>query len=64
MSSRLARAPEVMQPQLPADIEIHTVLDNSEHIYAMIHSLSEAAVVAAVLVVVSASSSCAVSEAA
>jgi len=43
---------KVMQPQLPADIQIHTVLDNSEHIYAMIRSLSEAAVVAAVLVVV------------
>jgi HAE1 family hydrophobic/amphiphilic exporter-1 len=40
------------KPELPSDVQIHTVLDNSEHIYAMIRSLAEAAVVAAVLVVV------------
>ena len=41
-----------LRGQLPSDVEIHTVMDNSEHIYAMLRSLAEAAVVAAVLVVV------------
>jgi len=43
---------KMVQPQLPSDVEIHTVLDNSEHIFAMIRSLAEAAVVAGILVVV------------
>ncbi len=41
-----------LRSQLPSDIRIQTVMDNSEHIYAMLRSLAEAAVVAGILVVV------------
>ena len=37
---------------LPADIEIHTILDNSGHIYNMIRNLSESAIVGGILVVI------------
>jgi HAE1 family hydrophobic/amphiphilic exporter-1 len=43
---------KTLKKEVPADIEIHTVLDNSDHIYAMINNLVEAAVVAAILVIV------------
>ena len=38
--------------RLPADIEIHTILDNSGHIYNMIRNLSESAIVGGILVVI------------
>lgn len=41
-----------LQKQLPADIRVHTILDNSDHIYAMIRSLAESAFVGVVLVVI------------
>jgi HAE1 family hydrophobic/amphiphilic exporter-1 len=43
---------KTLKDEVPADIEIHQVLDNSDHIYAMINNLAEAAVVAGILVVV------------
>lgn len=43
---------KTLKTDLPADIEIHGILDNSEHIYAMINSLAEAAVVGGLLVIV------------
>jgi HAE1 family hydrophobic/amphiphilic exporter-1 len=43
---------KTLKEEVPADIELHTVLDNSDHIYAMINNLVEAAVVAAILVIV------------
>ncbi|MBU2026493.1 MAG: efflux RND transporter permease subunit, partial [Proteobacteria bacterium] len=43
---------KTLKEEVPADIEIHQVLDNSDQIYAIINSLVEAAVVAAILVIV------------
>lgn len=43
---------KTLKEEVPADIELHTVLDNSDHIYAMINNLVEAAVVAGILVIV------------
>jgi len=43
---------KALKTEVPADIEIHVILDNSDHIYAMINSLVEAAVVGGVLVIV------------
>jgi HAE1 family hydrophobic/amphiphilic exporter-1 len=43
---------KTLKEEVPADIELHTVLDNSDHIYAMINNLVEAAVVSAILVIV------------
>jgi len=43
---------KTLKEEVPADIELHMVLDNSDHIYAMINNLVEAAVVAAILVIV------------
>ncbi len=43
---------KTLKEEVPADIELHTVLDNSGHIYAMINNLVEAAVVAGILVIV------------
>jgi CzcA family heavy metal efflux pump len=43
---------DLLKSRIDADIEIHTVVDTSDYIYAMIKSLAEAAVVGAVLVVV------------
>ena len=40
-----------LQKELPADIQVHTILDNAYHIYAMIRSLAESALVGGVLVV-------------
>ena len=41
-----------LKRQLPADIEIHTILDNSDHIYNMMKSLAGSAIVGGILVVV------------
>ncbi|MBW2602865.1 MAG: efflux RND transporter permease subunit [Deltaproteobacteria bacterium] len=43
---------KALKTEVPADIEIHVILDNSDHIYAMINSLAEAAVVGGFLVIV------------
>ena len=43
---------EILQDQLPADIEVHTIIDNSDHIYSMMYNLTESAVVGVVLVVI------------
>lgn len=43
---------KALKTEVPADIEIHVILDNSDHIYAMINSLAEAAVVGGLLVIV------------
>jgi HAE1 family hydrophobic/amphiphilic exporter-1 len=43
---------KTLKEEVPADIEIHTILDNSDHIYAMINSLAEAAIVGGLLVIV------------
>lgn len=41
-----------IQTKLPADIELNIVLDTSDHIYAMINNLIEAALVGGILVVI------------
>ncbi|MBW1773589.1 MAG: efflux RND transporter permease subunit [Deltaproteobacteria bacterium] len=41
-----------LHEQLPADIQVHTILDNSDHIYNMIKNLAGAAIVGGVLVIV------------
>ena len=41
-----------LKRQLPADIEVHTILDNSDHIYNMMKSLAGSAIVGGILVVV------------
>ncbi|MCK4791811.1 MAG: efflux RND transporter permease subunit, partial [Desulfobacteraceae bacterium] len=41
-----------LKTELPADIQIHTILDTSDHIYAMIHNLAMAATVGGVLVII------------
>ena len=43
---------KTLKTEVPADIEIHKVLDNSDHIYSMIYNLTEAAVVGGLLVIV------------
>jgi HAE1 family hydrophobic/amphiphilic exporter-1 len=43
---------KTLKNDVPTDIEIHTILDNSDHIYAMINSLAEAAIVGGLLVIV------------
>lgn len=43
---------KALKTEVPADIEIHTILDNSYHIYAMINNLAEAAIVGGLLVIV------------
>jgi HAE1 family hydrophobic/amphiphilic exporter-1 len=43
---------KTLKTEVPADIEIHEILDNSDHIYAMINSLTESAVVGGILVIV------------
>jgi len=43
---------KALKTEVPTDIEIHVILDNSDHIYAMINSLAEAAVVGGLLVIV------------
>jgi HAE1 family hydrophobic/amphiphilic exporter-1 len=43
---------KTLKTEVPADIEIHGILDNSDHIYAMINSLTEAAVAGGLLVIV------------
>lgn len=43
---------KTLQTEVPADIEIHKILDTSDHIYAMINNLTKAAVVGAVLVII------------
>lgn len=42
---------EVLKNSLPADIEVHTIIDNSYHIKNMIKNLAEAAIVGGILVV-------------
>lgn len=41
-----------LRSDVPVDIEIHTVLDTSDHIYAMIDNLTEAVLVGGVLVII------------
>ena len=41
-----------LQAQVPADIQIHTVLDTSDHIYAMIKNLARSAAVGGILVII------------
>ena len=41
-----------LRDELPTDIEVHTVLDTSDHIYAMIYNLAVAATVGGVLVII------------
>ena len=41
-----------LQAEVPADIHIHTILNTSDHIYAMIHNLAKAAITGGILVVV------------
>ncbi|BBO93077.1 efflux RND transporter permease subunit [Desulfosarcina ovata] len=43
---------KTLKTEVPSDIKIHGILDNSDHIYAMINSLTEAAVVGGLLVIV------------
>jgi len=43
---------KTLKTEVPADIEIHKVIDNSDHIYSMIYNLTEAAVVGGLLVIV------------
>jgi HAE1 family hydrophobic/amphiphilic exporter-1 len=43
---------KTLKTEVPADIEIHKILDNSDHIHAMIYNLTEAVVVAGLLVIV------------
>ena len=43
---------KTLKRRLPADIEVHTILDNSDHIYNMIKSLAGSAVVGGILVVI------------
>ena len=43
---------KALKTEVPTDIEIHVILDNSDHIYAMINSLAEAAAVGGLLVIV------------
>jgi len=43
---------DTLKTEVPADIEIHKIIDNSDHIYSMIYNLTEAAVVGGLLVIV------------
>ena len=43
---------KILKRRLPADIEVHTILDNSDHIYNMIKSLAGSAIVGGILVVI------------
>jgi HAE1 family hydrophobic/amphiphilic exporter-1 len=43
---------KTLKRRLPADIEVHTILDNSHHIYNMIKSLAGSAIVGGILVVI------------
>ncbi len=43
---------KTLKTEVPADIELHTIIDNSDHIHAMIYNLTEAAVVGGLLVIV------------
>jgi HAE1 family hydrophobic/amphiphilic exporter-1 len=43
---------KTLKTEVPADIEIHKIIDNSDHIYSMIYTLTEAAVVGGLLVIV------------
>jgi len=43
---------KTLKRRLPADIEVHTILDNSDHIYNMIKSLAGSAIVGGILVVI------------
>jgi HAE1 family hydrophobic/amphiphilic exporter-1 len=41
-----------LQSEVPADIEVHTILDTSDHIHAMIKNLTESALMGGILVVI------------
>ena len=41
-----------LQSEVPADIELHTVLDNSDQIYSMLRNLGEVAAVGGILVII------------
>ncbi|RJR33081.1 MAG: efflux RND transporter permease subunit, partial [Desulfobacteraceae bacterium] len=43
---------KTLKGEVPADIEIHEILDTSQHIYAMTNNVTEAAVVGGILVIV------------
>ncbi|MCD4744024.1 MAG: efflux RND transporter permease subunit, partial [Desulfobacteraceae bacterium] len=42
----------VLEDDLPADIEVHTIIDNSYHIRSMIKNLAAAAIVGGILVII------------
>ena len=42
----------ILKSEVAADIEIHTIMDTSDHIYAMINNLTKAAVVGGILVII------------
>ncbi|MCK5295951.1 MAG: efflux RND transporter permease subunit [Alphaproteobacteria bacterium] len=42
---------ETLKNEVPSDISIHVVLDNSDHIYTMINNLAETAAVGGILVI-------------
>ena len=42
---------KTLKAEIPADIEIHKILDNSDHIYAMLRNLTNAAISGGILVV-------------
>jgi len=43
---------KILKSEVPTDIEIHTVLDTSDHIHAMIKNLTEAALLGGMLVII------------
>jgi len=43
---------KILKRRLPADIEVHTILDNSDHIYKMIYTLAKSAIAGGILVVI------------
>ncbi len=50
--NRIKEELKTLKNSLPADIQVHTILDNSYHIKNMIKNLAEAAIVGGVLVVI------------
>ena len=50
--NRIKKELKTLKNRLPADIEVHTIIDNSYHINNMIKNLAEAAIVGGILVVI------------
>ncbi|RZB37487.1 MAG: hypothetical protein SRB2_01031 [Desulfobacteraceae bacterium Eth-SRB2] len=50
--NRIKKELKTLKNSLPADIEVHTIIDNSYHINNMIKNLAEAAIVGGILVVI------------